>query len=327
DVNDHVLLLVHVLILNVYVTFHRQVNKQRPKSIGNDYYELFNQFIRNINIPADKLFKYAFSIRNLKRKDILRILDTEEQRLRAERKKVSTRANGYGGQQDDGISNNPSLESLRTAINSATSIKRSESHLQQANSIMFSSHTRSLPIMIREIDTSILSHAQIAFLWSLLPKRLSVFQPELVYTSRIHGHRLLTLYDHVEYYEHCIIIIKNQLMEIFGAFCSGSWAQRYQHRNQYFGNGETFLFTFVPQNYVYKWVGLEHRAKLTEEYFLCGDNERLMIGGSSNPLNIGLSIDQDLFTGSTKQCDTFLNQPLSSLEKFEILDIEVIGFK
>lgn len=191
-------------------------------------------------------------------------------------------------------------------------------------------HQNSMPIiMIREFDATTASHSDFAYLWSLIPNRLSDFQPERIYSSNIHGRRLRTLYDHVEYHEYCLIVIRNEHQQIFGAFCAGQLANRSKTRT-WFGTGESFLFTLKPERQVFKWVGYQTAAKgctkAYEDYFIYADDERLQMGGSLEPLNIGLSIQQDLNEGSTRPCDTYASQPLSSSEHFQIMEIEVFGF-
>jgi hypothetical protein len=191
-------------------------------------------------------------------------------------------------------------------------------------------HQNSIPvIMIREFDTTTASHSDFAYLWSLIPSRFSDFQPERIYSSNIHGRRLRTLYDHVEYHEYCLIIIRNENQEVFGGFCSGQLANRTKTRT-WFGTGESFLFTIKPERQVFKWAGYlpatNGNTKAYEDYFIYANDERIQIGGSKEPLNIGLSIQQDLNEGSTKQCDTYASKPLSSIENFQIMEIEVFGF-
>lgn len=183
--------------------------------------------------------------------------------------------------------------------------------------------------MIREFDSDTASHSDFAYLWSLIPNRLTEFQPIRVFSSRVHGHRLRTLYNHVEAKEFCLIIIRNEREEIFGAFCSTPLADRLKTRT-WFGTGESFLFTLKPQRQVYKWIGYERipsgQTQPYEDYFLYGNDQRLLIGGSREALNIGLSIGEDLVEGNSKSCDTFANQPLASAEHFQIIEIEVFSF-
>lgn len=184
-------------------------------------------------------------------------------------------------------------------------------------------------IMIREFDTTTASHSDFAYLWSLIPNRLADFQPERIYSSNIHGRRLRTLYDHVEYHEYCLIIIRNEHQQIFGGFCSAPLANRTKTRT-WFGTGESFLFTLKPDRQVFKWIGYQTsnkgNTKAYEDYFLFANDECLQMGGSEDPLNIGLRIEHDLNDGYTKACQTYASQPLSSSEHFQIMEIEVFGF-
>jgi hypothetical protein len=191
-------------------------------------------------------------------------------------------------------------------------------------------HQNSMPIiMIREFDTTAASHSDFAYLWSLIPPRLADFQPERIYSSNIHGRRLRTLYDHVEYHEYCLIMIRDEEQHVFGAFCAGQLAHRTKTRT-WFGTGESFLFTLKPERQVFKWVGYQSanqgRTKSTEDFFIYADDERLQVGGSAEPMNIGLCIQHDLNQGSTRQCDTYASRPLAAKEDFQIMEIEVFGF-
>ncbi|CAF0876348.1 unnamed protein product [Adineta ricciae] len=266
--------------------------------------EVLINYMQQFDFPIEKLFKQAFSIRNLRRKDIFRTIQIEEDKLKQERRFL--RSISHNSEQH--VSNS----------SSTTASARGYNH-QNSTAI----------IMIREFDTSIASHSDFAYLWSFIPSRLTEFQPERIYSSNIHGRRLRTLYDHVEFYEHCFIIIRNELEEIFGVFCSSALSSRSKAR-LWFGTGETFLFTLKPKRQVFKWVGYQKLTmgdtKPYEDYFIHADDEYLQFGGSKEALDVGLCIQHDLNEGSTKQCDTYANKPLSSCEYFQIIEIEVFGF-
>ena len=75
-------------------------------------------------------------------------------------------------------------------------------------------------------------------------------EPELIYSSNQHGISLTTFYTRSEKYEPTILVIKTTEKEVFGAYCSTTWATRNEkddqgRRQHYFGTGETFLFTFA----------------------------------------------------------------------------------
>ncbi|CAF4062722.1 unnamed protein product [Rotaria magnacalcarata] len=279
-------------------------------SSNKDVYENLIHYIQHFDLPMDKLFKHAFGISHLQRKEIFRAIEIEEEKIKSERRRVMPllrRSSSAGDQR----TLNP-IPIPKSAISRPIH------------------HQNSMPIiMIREFDSTTASHSDFAYLWSLIPSRLTEFQPERIYSSNIHGRRLQTLYDHVEFHEYCLIIIRNEHQQIFGAFCSGQLANRTKTRT-WFGTGESFLFSLKPERQVYKWVGYQTSTKSStkafEDYFIYADNDRLLMGGSEEPLNIGLAIQKDLNEGSTRQCDTYGNQALSSSEHFQIMEIEVFGF-
>ena len=79
---------------------------------------------------------------------------------------------------------------------------------------------------------------------------MTMAEPELIYSSNQHGISLTTFYTRSEKYEPTILVIKTTEKEVFGAYCSTTWATRNEkddqgRRQHYFGTGETFLFTFA----------------------------------------------------------------------------------
>ena len=79
---------------------------------------------------------------------------------------------------------------------------------------------------------------------------MTMADPELIYSSNEHGISLTTFYTRSEKYEPTILLIKTTEGEVFGAYCSSTWATRNLkddkgRRQHYFGTGETFLFTFA----------------------------------------------------------------------------------
>jgi len=87
-------------------------------------------------------------------------------------------------------------------------------------------------------------------IWQWLPERLTTVTPKLAYSSDEHGTSLTTFYTRCQPFEQTILVVKTTNGELFGAFCSASWAERnYKDdkgmRQTYFGNGETFLFSLT----------------------------------------------------------------------------------
>ncbi|UJR37001.1 hypothetical protein I4U23_029709 [Adineta vaga] len=273
-------------------------------------YDNLVAYIQHFDLPMEKVFKHAFAIHHLQRKEVFRAIEIEEEKIKLDRRRI--------------------MPQLRRSSSTGNHHVITPTPIPKAFVSRPLHHQNSMPIiMVREFDTTTASHSDFAYLWSLIPSRLADFQPERIYSSNIHGRRLRTLYDHVEYHEYCLIIIRNEKQEVFGGFCTGQLANRTKTR-AWFGTGESFLFTIKPERQVFKWVGYSTAQKGStqayEDYFIYADDERLQMGGSKEPLNIGLSIQQDLNEGSTKSCDTYGSKSLSSIEHFQIMEIEVFGF-
>ena len=59
-----------------------------------------------------------------------------------------------------------------------------------------------------------------------------------------------------------------ETLQVFGAFCS----HKLQVSEHFYGDGETFLFTFLPEMKIFKWTG-------SNMFFIKGDVDSLTIGG------------------------------------------------
>jgi len=103
-----------------------------------------------------------------------------------------------------------------------------------------------------------------------------------LFTTRVNGTSVNTLLGVLNDLEYCLIIIKTFQNEIFGAFCSGLWEERKNNKTNYFGNGETFLFSLAPLKNLYRWIGVTQSEKKTtfnQEFFIRVDKNKIVIGG------------------------------------------------
>ena len=149
-------------------------------------------------------------------------------------------------------------------------------------------------------------------MWSWLPVRITMYQPELLYTTEEHGCSMTTFFARVEKHEPTIIIVKttngdvsfsfNQrpihffykffFRQVFGAYCSSPWSERrskdsHGGRQGYFGTGETFVFTLLPETKKYPWVGINAASspdgpacvRHAAELFMASDGHMITIGG------------------------------------------------
>jgi hypothetical protein len=194
-------------------------------------------------------------------------------------------------------------------------------------------HQSNVPVFsIENTGSSILESSEILQLWKWLPARKQILELETVYSTNIHGCRLMTLYDKTEYYESTIIIIKTGDNFVFGAYCPVPLSERLNKKKShsigsFFGTGETFLFRLRPTMEKYEWVGikLEGETDKTQELYMYADNKTFIIGSGGD--GSGLEIDENLANGLTSRCNTFSNEPLFPQTAFEIQVLEVLSFK
>ena len=61
-------------------------------------------------------------------------------------------------------------------------------------------------------------------------------------------------------------------VQVFGAFIASDLAQRHKSKGQFFGTGESFLFTLQPTAACHKWKG-------ESSFFLLAQEGELVVGG------------------------------------------------
>jgi len=296
----------------------------------------FINFCKEITVSPDNLIKKGLKIRGFSKTNI------EKTYLRAE---VNIKSRGIlnnsgpepraAGGPVRSVSNDrlPSSESVAKITAISTSLTYKEGMLTPQPRV------KAMAVVpIHHLNSDFLSKNDLITIWHWLPERMTMANPELIYSSNEHGISMTTFYQRTEQYEPTILVIKTTKSEIFGAYCSTSWAVRnlkddQGRRQHYFGTGETFLFTFAidekPVRYI--WVNADKTEdeivgtkaeQHQRELFMCGRPDMISIGGGNGN---GLFLDPSLTQGKTERCATFDNQPLCQSGDFTISAIEVYG--
>lgn len=176
--------------------------------------------------------------------------------------------------------------------------------------------------------SNILTPEHIAYIDHSVPITSQLCRWCLLYSTETHGSSLHTLLMLSKNHTPTLLVIKDEQGNVFGGYGSDEW-----HRStQYFGTGETFLFTFCPR------AGLPaaastpapvgaHFAKYSwsrrNNYFMLCSEESLVMGGGGS---FGLYLDADLSRGTTGPCETFSSRPLVPSLEFNCVHVEVWGF-
>jgi len=174
-------------------------------------------------------------------------------------------------------------------------------------------------------DSTIIKELHWILLWSWIPPRLRLSEVELLFTTNENGYNLGTMYEMTKEHNQLIIAIETTDGSIFGAYLSGGLSIP-DESHSFHGDGETMLFTLEPFGKMYQWAHRDSETSNADSsLFVLATKKDLTIGGGSTP---GLWLNDMLTSGSTAQCSTFQNEPLTGnkIVKFETVSLEVFGF-
>ncbi|XP_026056379.1 TBC1 domain family member 24 isoform X1 [Carassius auratus] len=143
------------------------------------------------------------------------------------------------------LANEKSLQQKGITVKQKSSIKRQNVQLA-VNADNFSSE--------------IVSAKEIRDIWSWIPERFALCQPQLLFTTSTHGCSLNRFYSHCEGYEPTLMLLRTTDGEMCGAFLSTDWEERKRGGNKlsFFGTGECFVFKMKPEMERYEWVIIKH---------------------------------------------------------------------
>ncbi|ELU00245.1 hypothetical protein CAPTEDRAFT_145836 [Capitella teleta] len=312
-----VLLRVALAILQLY---HKSQSKN--SQLDTDVSRAISSFCEDIagTVSVDKFLKVAFGIRGLSRKALAKLRIKQEMI-------VQSRINVSSMQSSMPLS--PSVDSL------SLKVVRSHSgpiNVQDINSTLLNLEQQGLPARapwVLPFANKCYYFVQWHDIFAWLPARWSLLQPHLLFSTSEHGTSLQTFFNKVDGYEPILIVIRTINGEVFGAFCSMDWATRKEQDRtmSYFGNGETFVFSFTgghPRKF--DWVGklLKEKTPRGCELFMAGDLTRLNIGGGGG---VAISLDENLNMGQSEKCDTFQSPPLVEGHYFQCGTVEAYSFE
>lgn len=168
-------------------------------------------------------------------------------------------------------------------------------------------------ILVSEMSC-ILNDVQLWQLSQLLPARARFNKLELLFATSNRGFSLKSLYRSMAESEveirGTLLVIKDFDQQVFGAILNCPIVAR----NNFYGNGESLLFSFCEDFRVFPWTGKNN-------LIVKSDLESIAIGASYG--KYGLWMDSEFLRGRSEQCATFDNDSLTLHEDFMISDVEV----
>ena len=166
-----------------------------------------------------------------------------------------------------------------------------------------------LPIkMIGCSQSTLLNQDEILKLRDEMPKRYRNSNWRSLYQMNIHGCAYSTFYQQTSNFEPIVLIVKTDGGERIGGFISRGLKQS----KQYYGSGESFVFTLKNGVHVYHW------SKKNDYFITSSDNEIAIGGGGSAALWIGGDMDRAM----SEKCETFASPQLTEEMEFRIINLE-----
>ncbi|KAJ6240651.1 nucleolar protein 7/estrogen receptor coactivator-related [Anaeramoeba flamelloides] len=191
--------------------------------------------------------------------------------------------------------------------------KKTKKNIEIEIDQLFSSSTEDyfLPQIVKG-ESRILNNEHIKAIFQHLPNSLSLSDWEMSFCTEEDGISLITLYQKLKFSNDSLMIIQTTDGDIFGVYNP----VKIRPFNSFYGTSRAFLFTFYPEFQAFKWSG-------KNDFYILSTYKSISFGGGSN---YGIYILNDLTYGSSKHCETFLNDELAQNTDFKIARIEVFTF-
>ncbi|CAG0899990.1 unnamed protein product [Cyprideis torosa] len=149
-----------------------------------------------------------------------------------------------------------------------------------------------------------------------LPARCQGYPWKMAFNTDRDGFSLAEMYRRMtDVHSMVLIIIEDMFFQKFGAILT----DKPEVKDQYYGRGESFLFTFRAGDFkTFKWIG-------ENEFFIRCYEDSVTIGAGDG--HFGLTLDGDLNRGTSEKCLTFSNEPLTVKKDFKIRNLECWAFE
>lgn len=171
------------------------------------------------------------------------------------------------------------------------------------------------PVRIIGGKSDVLTDAHIARIMASVPDRFIGSSLRRLYSTRIHGTSLQTLYTRSSTSSPSMLCIRDSEDSVFGCFAMTPWAKT--KKPTFYGTGEMFCWTARTEGGIdiYRW-------SRKNSYFQCSTPSYLSVGGGGH---FALRLDENLQHGSSGACETFDSPCLSSDVEFQCVVLEVWG--
>ncbi|EAX91807.1 TLD family protein [Trichomonas vaginalis G3] len=142
-----------------------------------------------------------------------------------------------------------------------------------------------------------------------LPYQFRLANWNLLFQLSNDGASYLTFFEKCKDKSPAVILIRTDSGDKIGAYISAG----FKLSKRFYGNGETFVFTFNPKLHAYRWQN-------SNQYFICSTKEEIAIGGGGST---AIWIDGTFLNAVSDPCTTFGSPSLTKTPYFKIHELEV----
>lgn len=164
-------------------------------------------------------------------------------------------------------------------------------------------------------DSKLIGHDEFTQIRLALPQRFHDYNWKRVFSTCVDGTSLTTFFSRTQDQGPTVLLIGDTLGHVFGGFVSEEWRHS---GNDYFGDGECFVFRVKPNFVAYYWTG-------ANEYYVMANKQFIAMGGGNNG-RFAVYLDSELYWGTSERCSTYLNSNLSNDVEFYCTVAEVWAF-
>lgn len=157
-------------------------------------------------------------------------------------------------------------------------------------------------------ESRIIKRTELIELRNALPNHLKIYSWKKLFCISQNGTSYSGLYAALRHSKRCFMLISAVTGEKIGAFLSAGM----KCQEQYYGTGETFVFTFNPNLTVHKW-------SRNNSNFISSTNKEIMIGTN----RAAIYIDRMMLKGISDPSTTFNSPQLTKDPIFRIKEMEI----
>ena len=169
-----------------------------------------------------------------------------------------------------------------------------------------------MPIRMIGISNIAKENYHVAAIRSSMSGIYQTCQWQLLYDLREDGANFSTFLHRCQGHTPVVLLIEDTWGYVFGAFIGGDSIK--VSGSQYFGSGESFVFSFEPSYKAFFWTG-------SNSHFVSVDSDT-GIGIGSDP-GFAIWLDSEFENGASSESATFDNRILSSMRDFSCMSVEV----